>query len=61
MYGSSFRRVTLIPRDSSSAAIDAAAIPLPKEDTTPPVTNTNFVMAAPETGSISTAGPGRCI
>ena len=32
------------PRDSKSAAKDADAMPLPKEDTTPPVTNTNLVM-----------------
>src|SRR6476661_5008378 len=44
MYGSSFRRVTLRPRDSRIAAREAAAIPLPREDTTPPVTNTNLVI-----------------
>src|SRR5262252_8303082 len=40
MYGSSLRRVTLIPRDSRIAAREAAAIPFPKEETTPPDTNT---------------------
>src|SRR5918993_2309751 len=30
--------VTLSPRASSSAPIDAAASPLPRDDTTPPVT-----------------------
>src|SRR5687768_509041 len=37
--------VTLRPRDSRIAAREAAAIPLPREDTTPPVTNTNLVIA----------------
>lgn len=36
--------VTLMPRVSSSAAKEAAAMPLPKEDTTPPVTKTYLVM-----------------
>jgi hypothetical protein len=31
-----------IPRASSSAPIDAAASPLPSEETTPPVTKMNF-------------------
>src|SRR5690606_30105266 len=44
MYGSSLMRVTLRPRDSRMAASDAEAMPLPREDTTPPVTNTNLVM-----------------
>src|ERR1700710_2700018 len=44
MYGSSFSMVTLRPRDSRIAAREAAAIPLPREDTTPPVTNTNLVI-----------------
>jgi hypothetical protein len=37
--------VTLRPRDSRIAAREAAAIPLPREDTTPPVTKTNLVIA----------------
>jgi len=37
--------VTLRPRDSRIAANEAAAIPLPREETTPPVTNTNLVIA----------------
>ena len=37
-------RVTTRPRDSKSAAKDADAMPFPREDTTPPVTNTNLVM-----------------
>src|SRR5690606_8445008 len=36
--------VTRRPRDSRMAARDAAAIPLPREDTTPPVTNTYLVV-----------------
>src|SRR5438046_9797891 len=40
MYGSSLRRVTLMPRDSRIAASEAAAIPFPREETTPPDTNT---------------------
>jgi len=34
----------LRPRDSTIAASEAAAMPLPREDTTPPVTKTYFVM-----------------
>ncbi len=44
MYGSSLRLVTRTPRVARMAASDAAAIPFPSEDTTPPVTNTNLVM-----------------
>src|SRR6478609_2790743 len=44
-YGSSLIRVTLRPRDSRIAAKEAEAIPLPREDTTPPVTKTNLVMS----------------
>src|SRR3954469_19894516 len=44
MYGSSLRRVILMPRDSRIAARDAEAIPLPREETTPPVTKMNFVI-----------------
>ena len=35
--------VTFKPRDSRIDARDAAAIPLPKEETTPPVTKIYFV------------------
>src|SRR5436190_21094586 len=38
MYGSIFCRVTRRPRASSSAPIDAAARPFPRDETTPPVT-----------------------
>src|SRR5688572_15375231 len=44
MYGSSLMLVTLMPRDSRIAAREAAAIPLPREETTPPVTNTYLVI-----------------
>src|SRR5690606_123397 len=40
MYGSSFIIVTRRPRASRMAAREAAAMPLPREDTTPPVTKT---------------------
>src|SRR2546430_85550 len=43
MYGSSFRWVSLRPRFSISAPMDAEARPLPSELTTPPVTKMNFV------------------
>src|SRR5882724_6456479 len=36
-YGSSFCRVTEKPRASSRRPIDAAASPLPSDETTPPV------------------------
>src|SRR5690606_2093498 len=43
MYGSSFIIVTRRPRASRMAAREAAAMPLPREDTTPPVTKTSGV------------------
>ena len=36
--------VTLRPRASRTAAMEAAAMPLPSDDTTPPVTKINFVL-----------------
>src|SRR5205823_14939044 len=45
MYGSSLSIVTLRPRDSRIAAREAAAIPLPREETTPPVTKTYLVIS----------------
>src|SRR3990170_1024718 len=36
--------VTRMPRDSRIAARDAAAMPLPREETTPPVTKTYLVI-----------------
>ena len=38
MYGSNFCRATLRPRETSRRPIEAAAMPLPSEETTPPVT-----------------------
>src|SRR6186997_1886790 len=38
--------VTRMPRDSRIAAREAAAIPFPRLETTPPVTKTYFVMNA---------------
>src|SRR6267142_456846 len=46
MYGSSLMLVTRMPRDSRIAAREAAAIPFPRLETTPPVTNTYLVMYA---------------
>ena len=49
-----------MPRDSRIAAREAAAIPLPREETTPPVTKMNLVMPAlrPYAGADhSTGGP----
>lgn len=43
MYGSSFCMVTLRPLDFNSKPSDAAAIPLPRDETTPPVRNMYFV------------------
>jgi hypothetical protein len=42
MYGSSLSIVIFSPRASIRAPIDAAASPLPREETTPPVTKTNL-------------------
>src|SRR5215831_18384910 len=42
-YGSNFCTCTLRPRAFSSRPSDAAVIPLPSDETTPPVTNTNLV------------------
>src|SRR5438034_11627624 len=44
MYGSSLRLVTRTPREARIAASDAAAMPFPSEETTPPVTKTNLVI-----------------
>ena len=47
MYGSNFCIVTLRPRSTSSLPSEAAAIPLPSEETTPPVTKMNLVASVP--------------
>ena len=41
-YGSSFLTDTLSPLHLSRRPSDAAVIPFPRPDTTPPVTNTYF-------------------
>ena len=41
-YGSSFCKVTRKPRHSSKFAIEEDAMPLPKEETTPPVMKINL-------------------
>src|SRR5688572_21998986 len=51
MYGSSLSRRTLSPRASRIAPRQAEVIPLPSEDTTPPVMKMNRVMSKP-------GGPG---
>lgn len=44
MYGSSLVMVTFKPRASKIAASEEAAMPLPNDDTTPPVIKMYFVM-----------------
>src|SRR5688572_5796438 len=44
MYGSSLMLVTRMMRDSRIAAREAAAMPFPREETTPPVTKTYLVI-----------------
>src|SRR5258706_9958716 len=50
MYGSNFCSVTRKPRASSSAPMDAAAIPLPSPETTPPVTKMYLVLIGHASG-----------
>ena len=45
IYGSTFIRETERPLDSRRAPKDAAAMPFPKEETTPPVTKMYLVFA----------------
>src|SRR5437588_4982641 len=47
MYGSSFWMETSTPRLLSTRPIDAAVIPLPTDETTPPVRNMYFGIALP--------------
>src|SRR3954454_12979275 len=47
IYGSNFCMVTLSPRSTSSRPNDAAAMPFPREDTTPPVTKMYLVALGP--------------
>src|SRR5690348_16808962 len=46
MYGSNFWMVTRNPLDCKSLARDAAMIPLPREDVTPPVTKIYLAITA---------------
>src|SRR5581483_3373031 len=46
MYGSSFSRHTETPRPRSSRPSDATVIPLPTDDTTPPLTKMYLVTLA---------------
>ncbi len=48
MYGSNFCIVTLRPRSTSRRPSDAAAMPFPREETTPPVTKMYLVAFGPE-------------
>src|SRR5690348_7327654 len=48
--------VTRMLRDSRIAARDAAAIPLPREDTTPPVTKTYFAIYLACVGKAKSTG-----
>src|SRR5687768_11498517 len=57
MYGSSLTFVTLRPRASRSAPIEAAARPLPIELTTPPVTKMYLVRRAFIAGSSHVRAP----
>ena len=45
IYGSTFTKETVRPLDSNNAPIEAAAIPLPREETTPPVIKIYLVFA----------------
>src|SRR6185503_15840210 len=47
MYGSSLTIAIFRPRASRMAPSDAAAMPFPNEETTPPVVNTYLVMRDP--------------
>src|SRR6185295_7835482 len=59
MYGSSFMFATLRPRFSISAPIEAETMPLPSDETTPPVTNTNLVCCAmDDLAGAETSAPG---
>ena len=44
MYGSNFCSATVRPRATSRRPIEAAAMPLPSEETTPPVTKMKRVL-----------------
>src|SRR6185503_20756888 len=61
MYGSSFWRVTLRPRASSRHPMEAAANPLPRLETTPPVTKINLVIpCSPQSTVLLVRSPAGC-
>src|SRR6267143_2219553 len=51
IYGSSLMLGTRMPRDSRIAAREAAAMPFPREETTPPVTKTYLVIYLARVGT----------
>src|SRR5690242_4200861 len=57
-YGSSFWRETVRWRAFRMFPIDAAVMPLPREETTPPVTKTYFDMDGPPGGFSDFTGAG---
>src|SRR5438105_1311144 len=59
-YGSNFWSWTLRPRAFSKRPSDAATIPFPSAETTPPVTKTYFGARA-LTGFQGSTGSGRCL
>src|SRR2546426_3905697 len=59
MYGSHFWVVTLRPRSTSRRRSDAAAMPLPRELTTPPVTKMYFVELTDSPPSVAASAPLR--
>src|SRR5688500_959587 len=59
MYGSSFIRRTLRPRASRIAPRQAEVMPLPSEDTTPPVMKMNRVMSKPGGPNAASSGSTR--
>src|ERR1700730_15319056 len=61
MYGSSFWRETFSPRALRMVPMEAAVMPFPRLETTPPVTKTNFgnVRSFGVFRSLSTAPTGR--
>src|SRR6185295_19691977 len=61
MYGSSFWRVTLRPRASSRHPMEDAANPLPRLETTPPVTKINLVIpCSPQSTVLLVRSPAGC-
>src|ERR1700745_2800105 len=56
MYGSSLMLVTRMLRDSRIAAREAAAMPFPREETTPPVTKTYLVIHDLRAGNLNSTG-----